>query len=308
MFQADPIGGTSARAPVSGRSGGPRHEGSADVGRDATVHHREEARLRPQTPRRAGRPDLGVGGVDHRLRVAVRAAGGARGRRAVRDDQLGDRRPDDRGPGPGPRRARGHVPGLRWHRSVPPLRLRRRRRRVVRVVLLAPGGHGRADRGAGHADLHGRLQLGLGLDRPGDERAERHRHPRVGHLDGGLHGGELPGSAAAGGREQRDHLVEDRDPPADHPRAGPDQLRQQQRPRGERVRPGGPQGSVQRPGDGRHHLQLPGLRAGRPAGRRGGQPQARHPLGHHRLGPDRDGPLRAAPGRLPVRPAQERDR
>ena len=48
---------------------------------------------------------------------------------------------------------------------------------------------------------------------------------------------------------------------------------------GERVRPGGPQGSVQRPGDGRHHLQLPGLRAGRPAGRRGGEPQARHPDG-----------------------------
>ena len=52
--------------------GGPRHEGSADVGRDTTVPHREEARLRAQATHRPGRSDLGLDGLDHRLRMAVR--------------------------------------------------------------------------------------------------------------------------------------------------------------------------------------------------------------------------------------------
>ena len=39
-----------------------------------------------------------------------------------------------------------HVPGVRRDRAVPALRVRERRGHLVRLLLLAAGGHGRADR------------------------------------------------------------------------------------------------------------------------------------------------------------------
>ena len=78
---------------------------------------------------------------------------------------------------------------------------------------------------------------------------------------------QLPGRQEARRDQQRGDLVEDRDPAADDPGPGDRQLRHQQPHRGQRVQPRRPQGHLRGRLDRRHHLQLPRVRAGRPAGR-----------------------------------------
>ena len=246
--------------------------------------------VRGPAPRdRAGGSPLGLDGLDHRLRMAVRGAEGPDDGRTGRGHLLGDRRSGDPLPGPGARGTRRDVPRLRGLGALPPLCVRRLRRRVVRLVRLAAGGHGRADRGLRHDPVRRPLRL---RERLAPHRRDSHhlgpRRCRGPDVPGEL--GQLPGGPGPRADQQRRDLVEGRRA-AGHDPGGRDRGRlphlelhgcERVQPR---RRPRHPGGRL----DQRHHLQLPRLRAGRPARRREHPTQARHPGGGDRLhhpGPD----------------------
>ena len=98
-----------------------------------------------------------------------------------------------RHPRPDSRRARRDVPGVRRHRAVPPLRVRRPRGHVLRLLLLAAGRHRRADR-----VLRGDATTGPTGGRPcydHDQRANVTSRPASSPaivLDDRVHRAELP--------------------------------------------------------------------------------------------------------------------
>ena len=98
----------------------------------------------------------------------------------------------DHGARPDPRRARRHVPGLRRHRPLPALRVRRRRRRVVRLVLVAAGRDRRADRGVGDDHLRPALLASRTAGSTRRRRAHHHRPDRRRDPDGAPDRDQLP--------------------------------------------------------------------------------------------------------------------
>ena len=108
------------------------------------------------------------------------------------------------------------------------------------------------------------------------------------------------GHPAAGDREQRRDVVEGGDPAADHLRARPRELPHLELHRRQRLQPRQGPRHPRRGLDRRHHLQLPRLRAGRPARRREQEPPPRHPDRHHRLDRARHHHLHRAAGRVPA--------
>src|SRR5262249_5960117 len=169
----------------------------ADPGRrfehGCCVKH-EADRRRPPAGDAVPRSHVGVGNLDHRLRLAVRLVEGGVLHRDVGHPRLGHRRGLHHHPGPRPRRTRRHVPSVGWHRQIPPLRVRQRRRHLLRVLLLGAGDHRGADRVL-RRDAVPVLLLARRLQRR-HWQCHRPRDLAEHPAHGELHRGQLPRHAA----------------------------------------------------------------------------------------------------------------
>ena len=189
---------------------------SADGRAHATAGRNARARCaQASTRRRLRRARVRLLRLDHRRGLALRRPVRVVSRRPGSDHLVADRRQRDDAARPDPCRAREHVPRRRGQRSVPALRLRKRRRLHERLGRVPRRGDGGADHGRGHASV--RVELRLIAD---------HRLGRTAGADGpglrcrggaaaALRHDQRPGCALARRDEQARRLLEDLRPGSD---------------------------------------------------------------------------------------------
>ena len=208
------------------------------------------------------------------------------GRGADRPAGLGHRRRRGHLPGPGARRTGRDVPGLRRHGAIPAPGVRQRGRHLVRLLLLGAGHHG-----GPHRVLRGDAVRVVLLARPvRRQRERRDGHGNVTGLGFAMTVVLLVIFTALNFLAMRifnkvnsgHHLVEGGRPGPDHHRAAVQVPRRQLHQPG--LQPLRLEGPVRGHPVGGHHVRLPRLRAGRPAGRRDQEPAEEpapgHPAGH----------------------------
>ena len=274
-------------------------KGSSDGRASASVGCRTRAR-RAQAPTgcRLLRALVRLRGVDHRRRLALQRPLCVFARRTRRDHLLVARRRSGDASRPYVRGAWWHVPGGRWQRAVPAVRVRRSDRLHQRVGRVPRLRHRCPDHGRGDAALrvelrlldHHRLGRPAGADRPG---LCRRGDPAARLLHDQRHG-----RAVARRNQHARRLVEALDPGRDSRRAHREFIPPRELHRSRWVHAVRVERRVPRPLLRRRHLRVPRFRAGCPARRRDAQPEAKHPARDHRRHDRRNRPLHRAPARV----------